>query len=208
MIRVLIVDEQRMFAQAVGTVLDAEEDITVVGIVHDETDALEVTTALRPDVVLVDALLAGQSGFDTGAALQRLHPEVALVYLTAYVNPDFIHCALDQEAAGYLTKDGDVDDLVRGVRQVAGGGRAFSELPRRMAAAMRRHVDPADTSGERHMSDREREVFRRLADGDSLSATARSMSIDTETVRTLWKRAREKLGLRALPRRLTVRDEH
>ena len=65
--------------------------------------------------------------------------------------------------------------------------------------------DPDDSSGEQSMSDREREVFRRLAAGDSLSATSKAMSIDTETVRTLWKRAREKLGLESFPRRLMRR---
>lgn len=206
--RIAIIDDHRMVAESLARALEAAPDgFSVVGLATDGAGALRLVKEQTPDVALLDVLLGDDWGLDVGRRLAAASPQTAIVYFSAYANPDFIARALDQGAAGYVTKDGSFADLIAALRTVREGGRAFAPLPRQMAAAMRRHVAPGDSSGEQSMSDREREVFRRLAAGESLSETSKALEIDTETVRTLWKRAREKLGLESFPRRLMRRGK-
>ena len=199
-IRVALADDQALVRSGFAALLDAEDDISVVGSVADGFAAVRLAREQRPDVVLMDIRMPGLDGI---AATREIACEPALasvhvVILTTFGLDEYIFEALRAGAAGFLVKDTDAAELIRAVRVIAAGDGLLSPaVTRRLIAefAMRTR-SPSPPPGLDDLTAREREVVSLVASGLSNEEIARRIYVSQSTVKTHVARAMTKLGAR------------
>jgi DNA-binding NarL/FixJ family response regulator len=198
-IRVLLADDQEMVRTGFRLILDAEPDITVVGDAADGRAAVELTTRLRPDVVLMDIRMPVLDGLAATRALAAV-PGVAsrVLVLTTFDDDDYVFASLEAGASGYLLKDAPADQLVAAIHVVAGGESILSpavttRLVREVASRRR---DAASILAVKSLSPRETEVLGHMALGRSNSEIAITLVLSEATVKTHVARILAKLSAR------------
>jgi DNA-binding NarL/FixJ family response regulator len=120
-IRVLIVDDHRVFAEAIGSRLKAEPDLRVVGQANTAAQALDAVETLDPDVVLMDVELGGDDGIELAARLHASYPTLSVVVVTFINDPVRAGQAIRAGATGWVTKDAPTEELLNAIRGVAVG---------------------------------------------------------------------------------------
>ncbi|MFL5830981.1 MAG: response regulator [Solirubrobacteraceae bacterium] len=200
MIRVLLADDQALVRAGFRALLDAEDDIEVVGEALDGEEAIKLATGLRPDVVLMDIRMPGLDGL---AATRQIatRPDLATVrilILTTFELDEYVFEAIRAGAAGFLVKDTKPADLIDAVRVVAAGEALLSpSVTRRLIAefAARAKQPPrADRLDE--LTEREREVMALAAQGLNNEEIAGRLVVSPATAKTHVSRAMVKLGAR------------
>jgi DNA-binding NarL/FixJ family response regulator len=200
-IRVLIADDQALVRDGFGMILDAQEDIEVVGSAADGGEAVEQARALRPDVILMDIRMPGVDGIE---ATRRLcGPEGAdgprVLMLTTFDQNEYVYEAMKAGASGFLLKDVRREELVGAVRTVAAGDALLAPaLTRRLIEDFVRRPLPgaAPPGALADLTDRELEVVRLVARGRSNAEIAGDLVVSEATVKTHVARILSKLGLR------------
>jgi two-component system response regulator DesR len=185
MIRVLIAEDQAMVLGALAALLAIESDIQVVAQVRDGRAALSEALAQRPDIVLTDIEMPEMGGLELATELKRVGSPARVIMLTTFGKPGFLRRALDANAAGYLLKDAPSAHLADAIRRVHAGGRAIDP---ELAAGAWADEDP--------LTERERQVLRLAADGQSGADIASSLHLSEGTVRNYLSEAISKLGAR------------
>ena len=202
-IQVLIVDDQPMYRLGVSAILDAQDDMRVVGEAGSGQEALDRSRVLRPDVVLMDIRMPGMNGIDATRALTRpAHgtgstPNVLM--LTTFDIDDYVYAALRAGASGFILKDVGSEELAAAVRVVGADDSLLS--PRVTRRLIERFVESApETLASQtvfnNLTDREREVFEQMARGRSNAEIGKVLYIAEQTVKTHVSRVMGKLGLR------------
>jgi DNA-binding NarL/FixJ family response regulator len=199
-IRVLLADDQALVRAGFRALLDAEPDITVVAEAGDGAEAARLAAATRPDVVLMDIRMPGVDGLE---ATRRIAADPALagtriVILTTFELDEYLFEALRVGAAGFLVKDTEPVELLRGVRSVAAGDALLSPgVTRRVIEefASRARV-PAAPKEIGQLTDREREVMALVGAGLSNEEIAARLVVSPATAKTHVSRAMVKLGAR------------
>jgi DNA-binding NarL/FixJ family response regulator len=194
-LRVVIADDQPLMRAGFKTVLEATGTIEVVGEAGDGEEAIRVTEALGPDVVLMDIQMPRLDGIE---ATQRL-PRHKVLILTTFGLDEYIVEALRAGASGFLLKDARPQELVGAVKAVAAGDAVLSAAVTRRLLDQVAHrlpapVPPAD--GLDTLTEREREVLRLLAAGLSNAEIAAALTVSEATVKTHVSNLLGKLGLR------------
>jgi DNA-binding NarL/FixJ family response regulator len=189
-LRVLVVDDERLFAELMRVALSRAGDIEVVGIARSVAEAVATAPGLRPAVVLSDYHLPDGTGADVARALRRVHPEVSVLVLTGDPSEAVLADVARSGAVGHLTKARDLEDVVAAVRSAAGGEILFTpgELQRLL---VEERVAPAL---EDPLTVREMEVLRQLAGGASTSVSSDALGISTATLRAHVQAILRKLG--------------
>lgn len=201
MTAVVLVDDQALVRIGIATLLDLEDDIEVVGQAGSGEEALELITRLRPDVVLMDIRMPGLDGL---AALARIVADpglcgVHVVMLTTFAIDEYIFEAVRAGAAGYLVKNSEPEELIRGVRAAANGDALLSPaVTRRLMSeyATRAKRAPATLRQLDQLTDREREVLVLVAAGLSNSELAERLFVSPLTAKTHVSRIMTKLYAR------------
>lgn len=183
MIRVLIAEDQAMVAGALAALLAIERDIEVVGTASNGRDALTAVRQLRPDVLLTDVEMPQMTGLELAAALRSEGQPVRIVMLTTFARPGYLRRALDAGASGYVLKDAPSSRLADAIRRVHAGGRAIDA---ELAAEAWTEADP--------LTDRERQILRLAADGQSGPEIAAELRLSEGTVRNYLSDAISKVG--------------
>ncbi len=176
-IRVLVVDDHAIVRRGLSELLGAEPDLLVVGAAADGLAAVTVAAQTRPDVVLMDLSMPQLDGVAATRQLLEVSPLSRVVILTSFSERERILSAIDAGAVGYLLKDVDPEELLRGVRAAAAGEAPFS--PRAATALL-----PAAGSQRPSLTPREREVLALLAEGLPNKSIARRLGISEKTVKT------------------------
>ena len=189
-LRVLVVDDERLFAELLRVALSNAPDIEVVGVVHDVASAVALASQLLPAVVLSDYHLPDGTGADLARSLRRAAPDISVLILTGDPSNLVLADVARSGAVGHLTKARDLDDVVTAVRLAAGGEILFapSELQRLLVADR-----PEQTLAE-PLTVRELEVLRMLAGGASTVAASELLGISTATLRAHVQAILRKLG--------------
>jgi len=185
--RVLIVDDHRVFAEAIATRLDAEADITVVGTVSDGREAVAAAASLRPDLVLMDVELQSEDGIEVAARILQLYPELEIVVVSCLSDPARVRDAVIAGALGWVTKEAPPEELLAAMR---GAARGESWIPpailtgvfKELLAARREASEDEELLSR--LTPRERHVLECMADGLDRGAIAERLFLSTNTVRT------------------------
>ncbi|MHB8573589.1 MAG: response regulator [Candidatus Dormibacteria bacterium] len=178
-IRVVIIEDQRMFTELLGKLFRDLEDITVVGVAATCAEALEVVAATSPNLLLIDYHLPDGRGVDLARQLRPLHPTMAFLFLSADESAEAVLEAAAAGAAGYVTKTSATKDVVTAVRAAADGEILIP--PRVLAEALRRAGDRK--SRPNPLTPKEREVLRFLSRGMDNKSLARAASVSVETAK-------------------------
>lgn len=201
MIRVLVVDDQALMRTGFTMILDAEDDLEVVGEADDGQAAIERSRALRPDVILMDIRMPRLDGVE---ATRRLAgPDVTdrarILILTTFDLDEYVYAALRAGASGFLLKDAPPERLVEAVRVVARGESLLSpSITRRLIAEFASRPDPEQQRppGLAELTARETEVLVHMARGQSNAEIATALFLGETTVKTHVGRVLMKLGVR------------
>ena len=202
MIRVLSVDDQSLLRMGFRMILEAEPDIEVAGEAADGATGVSMTSALHPDVVLMDVRMPGTDGIAATAAITAAAPASKVLILTTFDLDEYVFAGLKAGASGFLLKDAPPADLLTAIRTVAGGEAVLAPT------ATRRLLDqfvpllpgpgpqPDPDALLARLTGRERDVFARLAAGLSNREIAGQMHLSPGTVKIHVGRILAKLGLR------------
>jgi DNA-binding NarL/FixJ family response regulator len=200
MIRILLADDQALVRAGFRALIDAQDDMKVVGEAVDGDDAVRLVTSLIPDVVLMDIRMPHCDGLEATrriAADERL-VQVKIIILTTFDLDEYIFDAIRVGASGFLVKDTEPVDLIRGIQSVAQGDALLSpSVTRRLIsefATLTSKTDPGPNLEV--LTEREREVMTLVAGGLSNDEIAERLVISPATAKTHVSRAMVKLGAR------------
>jgi two-component system, NarL family, response regulator NreC len=192
-IRVLVVDDHAVVRAGLRRVLDAESDIETVGEAATAERAVFEAIESKPDVVLMDVVMPGQTGIEGMPALFRAVPTAKVLVLSMQDDPRYVREAFEAGASGYVLKEAADTDVVEAVRQVAAGERyVHPALGARLVAAQSEERKRAESDP---LSEREREVLRLLALGHTNQEIAAKLYISVRTAETHRAHVMQKLGL-------------
>jgi two-component system, NarL family, response regulator NreC len=192
-VRVLIVDDHAVVRSGLRLLLDAEEDIEVVGEAGNAREAVFETRSLKPDIVLVEVVMPGESGIQVTPKLLKEAPEAKVLVLSLQDDPRYVREAFEVGASGYVLKEAADAELVAAIREVVGGGNyVHPALGARMVAAEAKAEARAESDP---LSDREREVLRLLALGHTNQEIAKMLYISVRTAETHRAHIMQKLRL-------------
>jgi DNA-binding NarL/FixJ family response regulator len=197
MIRVLLVDDERLVCAHLRTILGTALDIEVVGEAYDGAEAVEAVLRYRPDLVLIDLHMPGVDGLTAIERIAQLAPRPAVVALTTFDLDGYVLRAMRAGAAGYLLKDTAPNDLVDLVRVAAAGHLVLSPSPaRRLVGASEDTLGTRDRAQARltGLTTRESEVLACLGLGMSNQQIGRRLSVSEATVKGHISRLLVKLG--------------
>ena len=202
MIRVLIADDQALVRAGFRMILDAEDDLEVVGEAADGLDAVEQAKRLAPDVVLMDIRMPELDGIEATRRVVKTdgdEPPVRVIMLTTFDLNEYVYEALRAGASGFLLKDVPPEQLADGIRVVAGGDALLApSITRRLIQEFAAAGPPSGPPppGIDELTARELEVFKLVARGLSNAEIAAELIVSETTVKTHVARMLMKLGLR------------
>ena len=190
MIRVLLADDHDVVRRGLSALLEGADDISVVGAAADGAEAVLLSTELEPDVVLMDLSMPGVDGVEATRRLTAERPDAQVVILTSFSDRERILDALDAGAVGYLLKDAEPDELLRGVRAAARGESPLAPKAAQAVLAARAESRPAAD-----LTAREREVLELLAGGLANKQIARRLGIAEKTVKAHLTSVFQRIGV-------------
>jgi DNA-binding NarL/FixJ family response regulator len=199
-IKVLIADDQALVRSGFRMILEARDDLDVVGEANDGEQAIRLAGQTRPDVVLMDVRMPGLDGVSATARLTAVPDAPKVIILTTYDLEEPLYAALRAGASGFLLKDVRPADLVEAIRVVAGGDALLAPTATRrlLDRFLVTDVTPAAPAGSLdRLTEREREVLMLLARGASNAEIADRLVVTEATVKT---------HVSAILRKLQVRD--
>jgi DNA-binding NarL/FixJ family response regulator len=203
-ISVLLADDQQLIRAGFRMVLEEQGDIVVVGEAADGDEAVRLTDALRPDVVLMDVRMPGTDGIEATRRIVERRPTSKVLVLTTFDVDEYVFSALRYGASGFLLKDARPEELADAIRAVASGDAVVApSATRRLLDVVAGHLPatrgPAgavDAPALERLTDREREVLGLVAEGLSNTEIAAALYVSEATVKSHVGRVLAKLGLR------------
>ncbi len=198
-IRIVLADDQPLVRGGFRLILEAEDDVQVVGEASDGEEAIAITRRLQPDLVLMDVQMPKLDGLE---ATRRIAQDVGIrsrvLILTTFEQDDYVFEALRAGASGFMLKNAAPEDLVRAVRIVAAGEALLApSITRRVIEEYSQRAAPRkNDAGLDQLTEREIEVLRLLATGKSNAELAAHLYLGEGTVKTHVSHVLGKLGLR------------
>ncbi len=209
-LRVLLVDDHKLFRSGVKALLARQSDIEVVGEAADGLDGVQQARQLRPDVILLDLHMPGVSGREAVKTLSEELPETRVLMLTVSEDAEDLLETLHAGAAGYLLKNIDAEYFVDAIRRAAVGDSVVSpEMTGKLVAGLKRKVAaPALPPVKDLLSAREREILAALARGASNKELAREFELAESTVKIHVQNILRKLKLTSRVQAAVYAVEH
>ncbi len=190
-IRVGLIDDHRIFREALRLELLRVPDLAVIGVAANASEALLLVEAMRPDVVVLDVGLPDATGSELAGRLLALAPNMKIVALSGYADRFFIESMLQAGAGAYVVKSAGVEDLVAAIRATL-QGKTYLCADARMA------LRPPSAADSQTLTSREHAILRCIASGMRTSEIATMLGISGATVDTHRKNIKAKLGLRTI----------
>ena len=193
MIRIAIVDDHAIVRAGLRQFLAEQPDLEVVGEAANGREALDLVRKGGLDVIVMDLSMPDQNGVDALAAIKARAPELPVLILSGYPEAHYATNLLRQGASGYLNKECDPQEIVTAVRTVSRGRKYITPTVAELLADQL-HAG-ADKPLHEQLSEREFQVFLRLAQGETIGVIADSLSLSVKTVSTYRTRIMEKMSL-------------
>lgn len=183
MITVLIADDHPVFRDGMRGMLEAAEDMEVVGEATTGTEAVELARQLAPTIVLMDLKMPGLNGVEATRAIVQSVPGVYVLVITMFEDDSSVFAAMRAGARGYVLKDAAREEILRAIRAVSHGEAIFSPAiaSRLMTFLSPRHA-PSGEETFPDLTEREREVLDLIAQGKSNAEIGRALQLSTKTV--------------------------
>jgi DNA-binding NarL/FixJ family response regulator len=179
-IRLVIVDDHKVFAEALGVLLKTERDIELLAVAPDAESALDIVRLRRPDVVLMDVDLPGMNGIAATRGVLASSPKTRVIVLTALMDPQVVEGAAAAGAIGFVSKQRAADDLLAAIRAAAAGEEVFRTQDLRVLWGDGRRAEKRPR--EFDLTSRELEVLQALADGLSTDELAATLFLSPRTI--------------------------
>jgi two-component system, NarL family, response regulator DesR len=171
MIRIVIAEDQRLLLGALGSLLDLEDDMEVVGMAKDGEEALELINQYKPDICIMDIEMPVKSGLDVAEEIKDYDCKV--IILTTFARAGYFERARDANVSGYLLKDSPSEELANSIRVIMDGRKIYApEL-----------IDIAYNKEDNPLSEREEQVIKLIAEGKNTKEIANQLYLTTGTVR-------------------------
>jgi two-component system, NarL family, response regulator DesR len=183
MIRVILAEDQALVRGALSALLELEGDIEVIFQAQNGLEAFDQIQILKPDVILTDIEMPKMTGLELALEIKKHNLKTKVVIVTTFARAGYLRRALEAGATGYLLKDAPAADLAEAVRRVHAGARAIDP---NLALEAWSEADP--------LTDRERQVLRFAAEGQSSLEIAGSLKLSEGTIRNYLSEAIAKLG--------------
>lgn len=195
MIRIAIVDDHAMVRAGLRQFFADEVDFKVVAEAANGREALDIVRQGEIDVILLDISMPGQGGVEALAGIRARAPDLPVLILSGFPEEHYAITLLRQGASGYLNKDCDPQEIVKAIRTVVRGRRYITAGIAERLADNLAPGGSGDKPPHELLSERELQVFLRLARGEAIGQMAESMSLSVKTVSTYRTRVMEKLQL-------------
>ena len=194
-IRILIVDDHTVVRDGLSAMLGREDDMTVVGEASNGLEAIEQTSRLKPDVILMDLRMPELDGVGAMRRIAESDPDVQVLVLTTFDTDEYIFQAIEAGAKGFLLKDASREELFKAVRAVSKGESLIE--PGVAAKVLSRFVQLSQhqASSADILSEREMDVLRHMATGGANKEIAAKLSLSESTVKTHVANIFQKLGV-------------
>ncbi|WP_426983260.1 two-component system response regulator YvfU [Bacillus cabrialesii] len=196
MIRLLIAEDQRMLLGALGSLLDLEEDMTVIGQALNGEEALKAILKLEPDVCIMDIEMPVRNGLEVAEELMQKGCGSKVIILTTFARPGYFERAVKAGVHGYLLKDGEIDDLADAIRKCVKGKRVFSP---ELTFNMMRDENP--------LTVREQEILRLAALGKTTKDITLELYLSQGTVRNYISEIIQKLNAKNRTEAASIAEE-
>ncbi|QTH41456.1 response regulator transcription factor [Cohnella sp. LGH] len=203
MIRILLVDDHAVVRSGLAMLLSAKEDMEVVGEAAEGEEAIAKALECRPDVVLMDLSMPhGKDGLSTTAELKKVLPSAAVLILTMHDDEEYLFRAIHLGASGYLLKSAPHEEMVSAIRHVAEGNAYLH--PTATKRLMSEYLDKLKNGGGdggayESLSEREREILAKVAQGYTNKDIAEQLIISVKTVESHKSNLMDKLNLKTRP---------
>ena len=183
MIRVAIADDQQLFSGGLVRIIGVQPDIEVVGEAHDGEEAVNLCLETEPDVVLMDISMPVMDGVSATRKIREVLPRTRILILTVHTDDGHVFQGIKAGAQGYLLKDCTPDDLTRAIRTVHAGDTIMAQDIAQKMLTTFEGIRDEDAEITPHLTERELEVIKALAQGMSNKQIAQSLHISEKTVR-------------------------
>lgn len=193
MIKIGVVDDHAIVRSGLRNFFADHVDLRVVGEAANGREAIDLVRNTDMDVLLMDLAMPGQSGLDALAMIRAKAPDVGILILSGYPEEHYAMNLIRQGASGYLNKECDPAEIVEALRTIALGKRYITRTVADLLAQQLGRKD--DVPLHEQLSEREFQVFLKLARGETAGDVAKSLSLSVKTVSTYRTRLMEKMGL-------------
>jgi len=200
-IRVLLADDHTLIRAGLRMVVEAQEDLTVVGEAENGREAVALAQTLKPDVVVMDIGMPSLNGIEAARQIREALPGTQIVMLSMHSDEGYVLRALKAGAKAYLLKDSAEADLARAIRAAAAGKSFFSPAVGKVLLEdyMRKLQRTGAEDSYELLTPREREILQLVAEGQSSKEIGNLLNLSTYTVETHRARIMQKLNLRGVP---------
>jgi len=192
--RILLVDDHNIVRTGLRNLIELEKDLEVAGEASNGVEALKLVRANSYDIIVMDISMPDKNGVDTLHDLKHVAPDLPVMILSGYAEQQYALNLMRSGCKGYLSKDADSDEIIKAIRTICNGRRYISaELAELMASEM---SHPSEKQLHETLSDREFQVFFKLAGGLSATEIGDELNISVKTVSTYRTRILEKMSLK------------
>ncbi len=192
--KIVVVDDDRLVCASLKTIIESQGDIEVIGMGHNGHDAIALYRQLKPDVLLMDIRMEGMTGLEAAGIILAEEKEARILFLTTFLDDEYIIKALKIGAKGYLIKQ-DFESIVPSLQAVAAGQSVFGQDIVTKIPDLMNHISHHEAD-HFELSDKERELIDLVAQGLSNREVANSLYLSEGTVRNRISIILEKLELR------------
>jgi DNA-binding NarL/FixJ family response regulator len=198
-IKVLLVDDHKLIREGLRSMMLNLDDIQIVGSVPSGEDAINEARQNRPDVILMDIMMAGMTGIEATRWIKEFDPTIKVILVTMEISKDYVSAGIKSGVDGYLPKDVSKDVVIEAVRTVAGGNKFFNDAIMKLVFEdfySHEKLKPTQKKLPNELTNREYEVLCWAATGKTNKEVAEGLFISVKTVETHKTKILEKLGLR------------
>jgi DNA-binding NarL/FixJ family response regulator len=192
--KILLVDDHNIVRQGLKNLIELETDLEVTGEAASGVEALKLIRSNSYDVVVLDISMPDKNGVDTLHDLKHIAPNLPVLILSGYAEAQYALNLIRSGCKGYLSKDADTDEIIKAIRTIAAGKRYISSALANLMTEQLSH--PSEKQLHEALSDREFQVFFKLAGGLSPTEIAAELNISIKTVSTYRTRILEKMSLK------------
>lgn len=202
MLRILVVDDHAVVRSGLILLLDGKHDMNVIGEAADGDEAIQKSIELKPDVVLMDLSMPhGKNGLTATAELKKALPDTSVLILTMHDDEEYLFRAIHAGASGYILKSAPHDELLKAIVHIAAGNAyLYPSATKRLISDYIDKIKNGEHAGNfESLSDREKDILAKVAQGYSNKEIAEQLFISVKTVESHKSNLMEKLDLKTRP---------